>query len=152
MSFWEENKDGGLGIAVILANDATPAGFAHEDAPGGKGNGNNLLLVKARDGVPLRYFTGAGWTKSGQFDGRAAWESYVKEFAARAQQAADRHRECEPSEGAEALVVRHGTGSLSRRRRVRAEQIFRRLAGGHRARAKSASAWPSASSPRRTWR
>ena len=33
MSFWEENKDGGLGVAVILANDATPAGFAHEDAP-----------------------------------------------------------------------------------------------------------------------
>jgi len=85
MSFWEDNKDGGLGIGVILANDATPAGFAHEDAPGGKGNANNLLLVKARDGVPLRYFTGAGWTKSGQFNDRAAWERYVKEFAARAQ-------------------------------------------------------------------
>ncbi|HYJ40318.1 MAG TPA: DUF4861 family protein [Steroidobacteraceae bacterium] len=85
MSFWEENKDGGLGIAVILANDATPAGFAHEDAPGGKGNANNLLLVKAIDGVPLRYFTGAGWTKSGQFEGRVAWETYVKDFAARAQ-------------------------------------------------------------------
>jgi len=85
MSFWEENQDGGLGIAVILANDATPTGFAHEDAPGGKGNSNNLLLVKARDGVPLRYLTGAGWTKSGQFDGRAAWERYVKEFAARTQ-------------------------------------------------------------------
>ena len=85
MSFWEENKDGGLGIAVILANDATPAGFAHEDAPGGKGNANNLLLVKANDGAPVRYLTGAGWTKSGQFDGRAAWETYVKDFAARAQ-------------------------------------------------------------------
>jgi len=85
MSFWEENQDGGLGVAVILANDATPAGFAHEDAPGGKGNANNVLLVKARDAVPLRYFTGAGWTKSGQFDGRAAWETYVKDYAARAQ-------------------------------------------------------------------
>ena len=85
MSFWEENDDGGLGIAVILASDATPAGFAHEDAPGGKGNANNLLLVRATDGVPLRYFTGAGWTKSGQFDGRAAWETYVKDFAARVQ-------------------------------------------------------------------
>jgi hypothetical protein len=85
MSFWEENKDGGLGIAVILANDATPAGFAHEDAPGGKGNANNLLLAKAADGVPLRYYTGAGWSKSGQFDGRAAWETYVRDFAARVQ-------------------------------------------------------------------
>jgi hypothetical protein len=85
MSFWEDNQDGGLGIAAILANDATPTGFAHEDAPGGKGNANNLLLVKAKDNVPLRYLTGAGWTKSGQFDGRAAWERYVKEFAARTQ-------------------------------------------------------------------
>ena len=55
------------------------------NAPGGKGNANNLLLVKAKDNVPLRYLTGAGWTKSGQFDGRAAWERYVKDFAARAQ-------------------------------------------------------------------
>ena len=85
MTFWEENKDGGLGIAVILATDAAPAGFAHEDAPGGKGNANNLLLVKAKDGVPLRYLAGAGWTRSGQFEGRAAWENYVKEFSARTQ-------------------------------------------------------------------
>ncbi len=85
MSFWEDNQDGGLGVAVILAADATATGFAHEDAPGGKGNANNLLLVKAKDGVPLRYFTGAGWTRSGQFDGRAAWERYVTDFAARAQ-------------------------------------------------------------------
>ena len=82
MSYWEENKDGGLGIAVILAGDATPAGFAHEPPAKVPGNGNHLLLVKARDGVPLRYFTGAGWNKSGQFADRAAWESYVKSFAA----------------------------------------------------------------------
>jgi hypothetical protein len=83
MSFWEENAEGGLGVAVILAGDAVAMGFAHEDAPGGKGNANNLLLVKAKDGVPLRYLTGAGWTRSGQFDGRAAWETYVRAFAAR---------------------------------------------------------------------
>ena len=58
-----------LGIAVILAADATPAGFAHEDAPGGKGNANNLLLVKVEGRRTLRYFTGAGWTRSGQFAG-----------------------------------------------------------------------------------
>jgi hypothetical protein len=83
MSFWEENKDGGLGIAVILENDVTPAGFAY-DAPAQKpGYGNNLLLVKARDGVPIRYYSGAGWTGSRQFADRAAWELYVKDFAAR---------------------------------------------------------------------
>ena len=34
----------------------------------------------------MRYFTGAGWTKSGQFADRAAWETYVKDFAARVAQ------------------------------------------------------------------
>ena len=85
MSYWEENKDGGLGIAVVLANDAVHAGFAHEDAPGGKGNANNLLLVKVKADVPVRYYTGAGWTKSGQFKDRASWETYVRENVVRMQ-------------------------------------------------------------------
>src|SRR5690349_7007839 len=67
MSFWEENNDGGLGIAVILAADATPAGFAYEEAAKKPGNANNLLRVKAQDGTPIRSYTGAGWTKRGQF-------------------------------------------------------------------------------------
>jgi hypothetical protein len=84
MSFWEENKDGGLGLAVILGADETPAGFAYEAPAKVPGNANNILLVKARDGVPMRYFTGAGWTGSGQFANRDAWETFVKEHAARA--------------------------------------------------------------------
>lgn len=84
MSFWEENKDGGLGIAVILGPTETPAGFAYEPPAKSPGNANNLLLVKAKDGVAVRYFTGAGWTGSGQFKDRAAWETFVKEHAARA--------------------------------------------------------------------
>ena len=85
LSYWEENKDGGLGVAVVLAKDMVPAGFAHEDAPGGKGNANNLLLVKVKPEVPVRYYTGAGWTKSGQFADRASWEKYVRENAMRMQ-------------------------------------------------------------------
>jgi pectinesterase len=85
MSYWEENKDGGLGIAVILINDTVQAGFAHEDAPGGKGNANNLMLVKAKSGVPVRYYAGAGWTGSGQFADRASWETFVRENALRVQ-------------------------------------------------------------------
>jgi hypothetical protein len=84
MSFWEENKDGGLGIAVILGPNETPAGFAYEPPAKSPGNANNLLLVKAKDGVPVRYFTGAGWTGSGQYKDRAAWEAFVREHAARA--------------------------------------------------------------------
>ena len=84
MSFWEENQDGGLGVAVILGADEKPAGFAHEDPPKKPGNGNNLLLVKVASGKPVRYFTGAAWSKSGQFADRAAWETFVREHAARA--------------------------------------------------------------------
>ena len=84
MSYWEENKDGGLGIAVILAAGATSAGFAYEAPAKSPGNGNNLLLVKAKDGVAVRYFAGAGWTGSGQFADRAAWERHVRAHAERA--------------------------------------------------------------------
>ncbi len=83
MSWWEENKDGGLGVAVILAAGESVAGFAYEAPAKLPGNGNHLLLVNAKDGVPVRYHTGAGWTGSGQFEDRAAWEAHVSAFAAR---------------------------------------------------------------------
>ncbi len=83
MSWWEENKDGGLGVAVILAAGESAAGFAYEAPAKLPGNGNHLLLVNAKDGVPVRYHTGAGWTGSGQFEDRAAWEAHVSAFAAR---------------------------------------------------------------------
>jgi hypothetical protein len=81
MSYWEHNKDGGLGIAVILAAGETPAGFAHEPPARSPGNGNHLLLVKASDGVPLKYFTGAAWSKGGLFADRESWEKHVREEA-----------------------------------------------------------------------
>jgi len=81
MSLWEEDKNGGLGTAVVLASVAQPAGFAHEAPAKAPGNGNHLLLVKAHKGVPIRYFTGAGWNRSGQFTDRASWEAYVRTFA-----------------------------------------------------------------------
>jgi pectinesterase len=82
MSVWEESKDGGVGVAVVVANDANIAGFVTEPTDD-RGNTNHLLLVKAGDRAPLHYFTGAGWNKSGQFADRAAWEKYVADFAAR---------------------------------------------------------------------
>ena len=81
LSIWEESKDGGVGVAVILATGTVAAGAASE-GPDDRGNINHLLLVKAARGAPVRYFTGAGWDKSGQFKGRADWEAYVKSFAA----------------------------------------------------------------------
>jgi hypothetical protein len=84
MSFWEENKDGALGIAIVLGAGESPAGFAHEPPVKAPGNGNHLLLVKAKSGVPVRYFTGAAWSGSGQFADRAAWENHVRGQADRA--------------------------------------------------------------------
>jgi hypothetical protein len=83
MSFWEETKDGGLGVAVILGHGMKPAGFAYDAPAKTPGNGNNLILVKANSGDDLHYFAGAGWTGSGQFADRAVWEKYVRETAAR---------------------------------------------------------------------
>ena len=82
MSLWEENKDGGLGVAVILASGTSSEDYAYEPPAKTPGFGNHLLVFKARDGVPVQYFTGAGWNRSGQFADRAAWENYVKAFAA----------------------------------------------------------------------
>ena len=82
MSLWEENKDGGLGVAVILASGTSDEGYAYEPPAKTPGFGNHLLTFKARDGVPVKYFTGAGWNRSGQFTDRAGWENYVKAFAA----------------------------------------------------------------------
>lgn len=82
MSLWEENKDGGLGVAVILASGTTSEDYAYEPPAKTPGFGNHLLVFKARDGEPVKYFTGAGWNRSGQFTDRASWENYVKAFAA----------------------------------------------------------------------
>jgi hypothetical protein len=82
MSLWEENKDGGLGTAVILAPEVAAAGYAHDAPANPKAYGNHLLLVKAHAGEAIRYFSGAGWNRSGQFKTRADWETYVQACAA----------------------------------------------------------------------
>ncbi|HEY5806650.1 MAG TPA: DUF4861 family protein [Povalibacter sp.] len=81
LSTWEASNDGGLGVAVILAPEATAAGFAEEPVGSvGKNYGNQLILTRVKSGQPLRYLAGAGWDRSGQFSSRAQWEQYVKNF------------------------------------------------------------------------
>jgi hypothetical protein len=82
LSLWEEHADGGLGTAVILGADVPATGYVHDAPANPKAYGNHLLLVKARSGEAIRYFTGAGWNRSGQFKTRADWEAYVNAFAA----------------------------------------------------------------------
>jgi len=44
---------------------------------------NHLALVKVKSGVPIRYYTGAGWVHSGDFSVEADWRNYLSAFAAR---------------------------------------------------------------------
>jgi pectinesterase len=84
LNTWESSNDGGLGVAVILAKDAATAGFASEPiGSAGAAYGNRLILTRVKSGQPLKYWTGAGWDRSGQFASREAWDKYVQAFVQR---------------------------------------------------------------------
>lgn len=73
---WEVQRvNGSLGEAVIVPGGEF-AGFA-EDEP------NNLVLASVASGRPVRYYVGAGWTRSGQFSSKDDWNAYVAAEAAR---------------------------------------------------------------------
>ena len=74
---WEAQKtNGSIGEAIVVTPDEF-RGYA-EDAL------NHLVLARAVAGRPLRYWAGAGWTKSGDFVTEADWKVYVAACAARA--------------------------------------------------------------------
>jgi hypothetical protein len=74
---WETEKTHGeIGEAVIV-DPAALSGFVDD-------NYNHLVLVKATSGVPMYYYIGAGWTKSGDFSSQEDWNHYVAACAARA--------------------------------------------------------------------
>ena len=61
----------GVGIAEV-GEDVCDLGtdqvhIRRGEATDDRGNTNHLLLVKAADKVPVRYFTGAGWNKSARW-------------------------------------------------------------------------------------
>ncbi|WP_182915755.1 glycoside hydrolase family 88 protein [Massilia cavernae] len=74
MSYWEpaHGNDGSIGCAIVR-----PGARYTEHG------GNYLALGKAQPGRSFVYHLGAGWSKSGDFPDAAAWEKYVKEYAAR---------------------------------------------------------------------
>ncbi len=73
---WVAQKaNGELGTAVVLPESF--AGFAADDR-------NQLVLAKAKAGVPLVYYAGAGWSRAGEFTSQQAWLDYVAVCAARA--------------------------------------------------------------------
>ncbi|MGC4071337.1 MAG: DUF4861 domain-containing protein [Nibricoccus sp.] len=73
---WTAQKtNGSLGTAVIIPRD-TFEGYAEDTL-------NVLALTKATSGVPVRYYVGAGWSKSGDFPTKESWEKYLADFAKR---------------------------------------------------------------------
>jgi hypothetical protein len=71
-----QKSNGSLGTAVVVGAKDAFAGFAEDDR-------NQLVLAKAVNGEPLRYYAGAGWSKAGEFTSQEAWDAYVAAFARR---------------------------------------------------------------------
>jgi len=42
-----------------------------------------LILGRVEQGKPLKYYAGAGWTRSGDFTASEEWNTYLKIFAQR---------------------------------------------------------------------
>ena len=79
MSVWEtylKDVEGELGTGIVLAPESDAAGFV-QDAT------HQLLLVAAAGGDTVTYHIGAGWSRGGHVADRAAWETYLADFAAR---------------------------------------------------------------------
>lgn len=75
---WEKYPratEGELGTAVMLASGAFQD-FAEDDL-------NQLALVRATSGTPVRYALGAGWSLGSPFTSAAAWNTYLSAEAAR---------------------------------------------------------------------
>jgi len=87
LSLWEEfPRDGKLGTAVVLAPDVDFAGFARsqKNIPASASlRPDQLVLVKVKSGVPVHFWAGAGWDRSGEFATSADWTNYVEAWAQR---------------------------------------------------------------------
>jgi rhamnogalacturonyl hydrolase YesR len=73
MAYWEpeQGKNGTIGCGVVLKSSAKLV----------QTNEQALLVTDIRRGIPVVYYAGAGWTRSGDFPDKAAWVKYVSEFA-----------------------------------------------------------------------
>lgn len=70
-----QKKSGDFGVAVML-----PAADAKAYADDGR---NAMMLAKAANGQPLRYYVGAAWTRAGEITSAQQWQRYVADEAAR---------------------------------------------------------------------
>lgn len=73
MAYWEpaQAENGSIGCGVVMTSAAEKFDTAEQA----------FLRTPVRRGVPLVYYAGAGWSKSGDFADKAAWIGYVSNSA-----------------------------------------------------------------------
>ncbi|MEJ7658252.1 MAG: DUF4861 family protein [Hymenobacter sp.] len=80
--YWEPVDDSFVGTGVVLDPTAVLRFLDYRTAQ----KDQSQLLIMARPTpapLPLVYYAGFGWTKSGQFAGAPAWDAYLAAFAQR---------------------------------------------------------------------
>ena len=79
VSLWgpttEKEETGSLGTGIVMMKKFF-TGVKENDV-------HVLILGRAEPGKPLKYYTGAGWTRSGDFATTEEWNAYLKKFAQR---------------------------------------------------------------------
>jgi pectinesterase len=79
ISLWgltnEKEENGSLGTGVVMTNEIFSG--TKEDSV------HVLLLGTAELGIPSTYYTGASWTRRGDFNNADEWNNYLKEFSQR---------------------------------------------------------------------
>lgn len=70
----EQSGNGAMGTAIVLPDSD---GYAQDPL-------NHLILAQVSSGKPLRYYTGAGWIRAGEFSTGSDWKTHVAAEAIRA--------------------------------------------------------------------
>jgi unsaturated rhamnogalacturonyl hydrolase len=76
VSLWgptnEDEANGSLGTGIVMAKNVF-TGVKENDV-------HVLILGTAELGKPVKYYAGAGWTRTGDFSGSDEWNAYLKNF------------------------------------------------------------------------
>jgi pectinesterase len=79
ISLWgpttEKEETGSLGTGIVMSKKFF-VGIKENDV-------HVLILGTAEAGKPVKYYAGAGWTRSGDFSTSKEWNAYLKRFAQR---------------------------------------------------------------------
>lgn len=83
MSYWEPHDGSELGQGLVIANPKNLVAF-NKYVSEEKDQSNLYAQLKVRDSRVV-YYAGFGWKKSGQFQSKTEWESYLSDFSKRLQ-------------------------------------------------------------------